>query len=586
MDNYTIENLVATLKQADHEYYNLGNSKFTDASYDNLKDILKLKDPNNRYFLSIGAPVIKSKVSLPYYMGSLDKIKDISKIKNWISNYPIIISDKLDGVSALYDGYRQKLYTRGDGKIGQDISHFIKYIKGFATKDIICRGELILSKSNADILNVKVPRNVVAGIINSKSPNMDILPHIEFISYEIISDINIIPSLQYKILDEKGYKTPNFVKELPDLLVYHKERKDKCEYYIDGLVLTKDIEYVRCVDKNPEYSIAYKSDELLEKYIVEVKDVEWNISIHKYIKPTIIFDPIIIDNVCIKRATGFNGQFIKSNGIGKGALVNIVRGGDVIPDINSVIKSVEPLMPTYRYKWTDSNVDIILDDDNFVDEMKRKEIIYFFEKIKVVGLKEGTVNKLYKHGLKSIYEIINAEIEELVCDGIRENSAKNIYNNIKDAMGKASLLEYMVASNIFGRGIGENKIKVILDAYDGNITYDIKRIDGIGEETLLHFIDNIDIFWNFMKENNIMIPEHKKKEDNGIVVVFSGFRDKKLEEDIVKIGGKVMNAVSKKVNYLIVNDINDNSGKLEKAKSIGIRIIDRDMFVKEFLYNI
>jgi NAD-dependent DNA ligase len=125
-----------------------------------------------------------------------------------------------------------------------------------------------------------------------------------------------------------------------------------------------------------------------------------------------------------------------------------------------------------------------------------------------------------------------------------------------------------------------------LDAYDGNITYDIKRIDGIGEETLLHFIDNIDIFWNFMKENNIMIPEHKKKEDNGIVVVFSGFRDKKLEEDIVKIGGKVMNAVSKKVNYLIVNDINDNSGKLEKAKSIGIRIIDRDMFVKEFLYNI
>ena len=127
MDNYTIENLVATLKQADHEYYNLGNSKFTDASYDNLKDILKLKDPNNRYFLSIGAPVIKSKVSLPYYMGSLDKIKDISKIKNWISNYPIIISDKLDN-----DMITENIYH---DIFGEKVSNYMEKVLKYLVSD-------------------------------------------------------------------------------------------------------------------------------------------------------------------------------------------------------------------------------------------------------------------------------------------------------------------------------------------------------------------------------------------------------------------------------------------------------------------
>jgi len=144
----------------------------------------------------------------------------------------------------------------------------------------------------------------------------------------------------------------------------------------------------------------------------------------------------------------------------------------------------------------------------------------------------------------------------------------------------------MVANNIFGRGLGENKIKAILDSYNGNIySYsDMKKINGIGDETLLHFIDHVDIFWNFMKENNIHIPSYiKKSSDIDLVVVFSGFRDKKLEESIESIGGKVMNTISNKINYLIINDINDNSTKIEKAKNIGITILDKDSFMKKFL---
>ena len=152
-------------------------------------------------------------------MGSLDKIKfeDTNKLDNWLVKYnskEFLISDKLDCVSALFvyeKGY-MKLYTRGDGIIGADISHLIKYIKDIpkeVKEDIAIRGELIIKKAVFESKYAEKfanARNMVSGLVNSKSLR-DGVKDINFIGYEIINNLTkqIKPSKQFKKIKELGF---------------------------------------------------------------------------------------------------------------------------------------------------------------------------------------------------------------------------------------------------------------------------------------------------------------------------------------------------------------------------------------------
>merc|ERR1712159_703454 len=123
----------------------------TDNQYDILEDYIKRKYPKNAIVEKIGAPVEKNKVNLPYEMASMDKIKpDTNALPNWKAKYkgPYVLSCKLDGVSGLYttENDKQGLYTRGDGKVGQDVTHFLPYMNLPQNKDIVVRGEFIMAK--------------------------------------------------------------------------------------------------------------------------------------------------------------------------------------------------------------------------------------------------------------------------------------------------------------------------------------------------------------------------------------------------------------------------------------------------------
>ena len=124
----------------------------TDNEYDILQDYITEKYPSNQEVYKIGAPVEKNKAQLPYEMGSMDKIKpDTSALSNWTKKYPgpYVLSCKLDGVSGLYSTEEKipKLYTRGDGKVGQDVSHLIPHLRLPKSKGIVIRGEFIIPKS-------------------------------------------------------------------------------------------------------------------------------------------------------------------------------------------------------------------------------------------------------------------------------------------------------------------------------------------------------------------------------------------------------------------------------------------------------
>ena len=175
------------------------------------------------------------------------------------------------------------------------------------------------------------------------------------------------PSLQLSLLDclenikvvryiEKDTVTNNVLSEL---LI---EWRDLYDYEIDGVICSNDESYPR-KSGNPEHAFAFKmvlGDQVAEAKVV---DVIWTPSKDGYLKPRVQIEPITLGGVKIEFATGFNAKFIEDNRIGVGAIVRLVRSGDVIPHILAVVvPASQAQMPNVSYEWNDTRVDVILKD--------------------------------------------------------------------------------------------------------------------------------------------------------------------------------------------------------------------------------
>jgi NAD-dependent DNA ligase len=631
--------IIALLIAADEVFFNGTQSFLKDDIYDIIKDYIRKKYPKDPYLKRIGADV-DNKVALPYYMGSQNKIKDseeeITKYKKQYKG-PYIISDKLDGVSCLVVYKRNvetndknmfdiKLYTRGNGTYGQDISHLLTYINGFPdlsniTGDYLAiRGELIISKDNWEKLrkqgeNGANPRNTVSGAINSKTLNKKILNAIDLVCYTLISPVDpkikngleVIKKMKFFVVNHEVVSDINL-----DILSENLQKARNNDYIVDGIVIADigkhyDIEK----DKNPTHSFAFKSIHTLEQVEVIVKEVEWNISKDKYMKPIVKFDEIILDDVKIKQATGFNAGFIEKNVIGPGSRIIIIRSGNVIPHINSVLSKAanrKPSMPGtegVNYKWNDTHVDIIMiDDGNKNSKYDIKNILYFMKTVDIDYMGPGNIEKIYNAGYDTINKIINVKKEELLrIEGFKDKSAENIIGALKK-IKDVDCNVLMDASNIMGRGFGSKKIKSITDVYPEIIdntkagrnkalklkVEELTKINGIAKISAELFIENLPKYYEFydslgFKCNKGVIanavPENIKINNNlkDKTFIFSGFRNKEYEKIIADNGGKVTTAISKNTSYLVVKDKNENTGKIIKARELGITILNVEDFI-------
>jgi len=633
----SIKEIVELLSKYDDEYYNTGNVSISDIEYDEIKDYLKKIDKNNPYLKKIGAEIkSKDKVKLPVFLGSQNKIKDddIKAFNKWINEYnkpeSYNISYKLDGISCLitYIGKDINLYTRGNGEYGQKITRFKNYIKNIpkkvlSIKPLGIRGELIINKENWKKIQeidekANNPRNYVAGLINSKKINKEIVnKYVEFIAYDLIDLDNPNERLPindiYDILEKYNFKVVDNIKvnkiDINFLLNKLKEFKLNNNYEIDGIIVTHNSNHIYDYNENPKFSFAFKSLKIQEEIIVIVKDIEWNISKDKYIKPIIIFDEIYLNGVNIKKATGFNADYIVKNKINIGSKIKIVRSGDVIPYIKEVItQSKTPLLPSYSYIW--KGKDIILDSDNKNREQDIKIFTHFMKSLNIKGIGEGIIIKLYDNSFDTLQKIINITKDDLLkIDGFKEKSSENILNALNEIKNK-KCLEILVASNLLGRGLGERKLKLIFNKYpyicnnqeEGlKLTVDdIKKINGYGEISAKLFIDNLYKFYDFYNSLNIenkiekkvndknydkdKIKNENKKNDkyNNKIYVFSGFRNKELEKEIIDNGGEISSSVSKKTTALIIKDYNDGekTTKIKNAIKFNIPIIIYDDFIK------
>lgn len=603
-----IKEIIITLKEASDLYYNSGESKLTDYQYDLLTEYLRNIDPNNKVLKEVGAPV-KNKVKLPYEMWSMDKIKPKSKqLDSWINKYGknsnYVISAKLDGVSGLYDSINNKLYTRGDGIEGQDISYMIPYLK--LPQQYVTRGEFIISKSNFEkyFKGCSNSRNTLSGIINKPKIDKKEIKYVEFIPYEIIYP-QMLPSKQMENLSNGViYKKVNTLSN--DVLekIYVDWRKNG-DYLIDGIICTHDDIYER-VSKNPLHSFAYKMQFEEQMSIATVVDVIWTPSKDGLIKPKLKINPVNIGGVIIEYVTAFNASYIVNNNINKGTIIKIIRSGDVIPHIMSVEKQSDtPLMPKEKYHWNDTNIDIILDEmsENLV--VIQKNIANFFKIIGVENLSMGIVGKLMKQGYTSLKEILSLSVKDLIeVEGFKEVLSNKIYTNIQTAIKDVDLITLMKASNKFGRGIGEKKIKPIMDKYPDILVSKetqelkiekVKTVEGMADLSSRTFVMNIDCFIEFLKdiglEYKLSQPSQKTEQiinkQNPLYekkIVMTGFRDKEIEEFITKSGGEISSSVSKSTFKLIVKDKNDNSSKIKKAKEINpLIILTKEEFIDMYM---
>jgi len=623
IENHNLGDLLKLAKYAKDKYFN-ETPVISDSEYDLIIDKIKLLSPNNAFLKKVGSTTMeKNKVKLPYYMGSMNKFKPTqeNEINQWITKYksPYYISDKLDGVSALYfinqDGYF--LYTRGDGKYGTDITLLLEYIScpinidpSFYDNGIAIRGELIMKKSKFekyknDMANA---RNMVSGIVNAKKIIKDRAEDIDFVAYEIIEPwMNF--SNQFDLLKKLKFKTVfhQSTKEITveNLSKFLKNRKEKSEYEIDGIIISHDSPKKRSNNSNPDYSFAFKETLESNTALVKVIDVLWNESKDGYLKPRLELEPTQLSGVTITHVTAFNAKYINDNNIGPGTIIKLVRSGDVIPHILEVVKSTKSKLPTSKWKWSESGVDIIIDDKS--DEGIISELIYFVKKLHMKYIDEGVLKKLVDNGITTFIDIIQLEEDDLVdIPGFKEKMIEKIIDQIDTAIENMTLLDLMVASNI-ARGLGEKKLgkiindnNIITDFYNKDVTkkevYDyVHNLEGFDDITTNLFVDNLPNFINLLKKlpedlrDRLLKPIPKTKKGNNLFkdmkVVFSGFRNKDWEKFIESEGGSVTTTVSNNTNILVAKQEDIDEGKnlkIVKAKQLGITIIEITKFAKKY----
>jgi DNA ligase (NAD+) len=604
--------LTELLREANKSYYN-EEPFFTDNQYDIIKEFIETMYPSNNVLHEIGAQVERNKVTLPYHMSSMDKIKpDTTALANWTSKFsgPYVLSCKLDGVSGLYttEGQIAKLYTRGDGKVGQDISHLIPFLGLPKIKNIVIRGEFIIAKS---LFETKYkdkfanPRNMVAGIINHKTINQSI-KDLRFVGYELIKPIRK-PSEQLALLSTLNietvlYKTEQFVnnESLSNTLL---DWRYNYAYDIDGVIVANDVVYNRKLG-NPEHAFAFKmvlSDQVAEAKVV---DVIWTPSKDGYLKPRVQIEPISLGGVQITYATGFNGAFIDDNKIGVGAMIELIRSGDVIPYIRKVVVPAEKSrMPSIPFKWNDTHVDIMLEDLESDETVREKNITGFFRGIGVEGLSNGNIKRIMEAGYVSVSDILKMSMNDfLQIEGFKEKMATKLHDRIKERINEASLISIMSASNMFGRGFSEKKIQLIMESCPNILlsketdTQKIAKISsfkGMATKSAELFVVRISHFIQFMKDsglvhkltNNIM----EKKEvdhshplfDKSIVV--TGFRDTSLQEALKSVGAKLGSSVSGKTFVVLVKDKEEDTGKANEARKLGVPLMTPHEFAVKYL---
>jgi NAD-dependent DNA ligase len=504
-----LENIIKLLD----EYYFNGNPLISDKKYDSIRKYINEKFQNTSICNKIGYEP-QDKIKLKYYMGSENKtyVSD-NKLTDWINNYgtdTIVISAKADGISLLWDLDINKIYTRGDGEYGKDVSHFLEYFNfsdynDFNIKEVknyisCIRGELIMDKPGN--------RNIVAGQLNRIKIDNEISKKIYFVAYEIVYP-RLSQNDQFELLNKFKIRTVQFmivnISELnyPNLGKIYEKFSSELNYSIDGLIIRNTNINELTYHGNPYWSICYKHDD--DKFITTVQYIKWNLSKNNIYVPVAIIEPIQIENSKINKVTCYNAKYVISNNLGKGSVIEIIKRGGVIPKISKIIKKSDVVIDLPNGTLQGAN---LIHVGNTKDG-DIKKIINFFN---ILGFKNANkliITDLYDRGYINVLELISKDIN------IPELHKKKNYHTLLNIIDNIKKREFNLP--LFISALSLNKISYkracsIFDKFpnfiDKKNEIDYSIIDGIGKELSKsineELMNNYEFIIDCMKYMNII----------------------------------------------------------------------------------
>lgn len=619
--------LTERLKVFSDAYYN-GIPLISDDDFDLFLKIYEKRFGRWRQIRASPSEVSREKVPLPFYVGSLDKIKleldDQGEVAKAIERFnlkygpPYTVSDKIDGLSVLYTG--DALYSTGNGYVGLDVSHLLPYLSLPETHGMTIRGEMVMTRDNfrqwQEIRpDAKNPRNSSSGLVNSKTIDLAEAKGLKLLSFyalDVMGEIEATPFEKFEWLKEAEFKVPwnEVITHINvDILtsILH-QRKMLAPYEIDGIVVNQEAINSPVTVDNPPYAFAFKVQS--GGVVTTVISVVWKSSKDMRLKPVVIFRPVEIEGTTVQRATGNNAKFILQNGIGPGSVVKIVKSGEIIPKISEVIAKTEAQLPDLDpadYDWDTTQTDFVLKKSNL--EVEARKIEYFAKKLGIKGLGPARAKQLVSHGFDTPQRIIQSTVRDL--EFLGPTIAKTLYDNVHRAITRVPLALLMAASGIFGRGMGSRRAQLVIDVYpdildlpEEEIVNDLLEIEGFGEITASQFSVSLPEFKEWLRQ----IPEITYSLEridsvsssgassipsspaaapalSGKIIIMTGFRSQEFEHRVQRLGGRATeNPPTKRdaANSILVSADAKDSSKKKKAIELNIPVMSREDFERRF----
>lgn len=566
-------------------------------------------------------------------MLSLDKTKSIDDLVKFSNGRDCVISLKMDGLTVLntYEkGTLQKSETRGNGEIGEIITHNAKVFDNFPInipfdRKFEIEGEAIITKNDFERINTngeyKTCRNLASGSVRQLDSKIAKDRHVHFVAWKVPFGLTTYTE-EFRIAKDYGFEVVPYVTynsntdDINEKIEQLKAIANEKSYPIDGLVISyNNVEYGKSLGMtghHPKHSLAFKFYD--EESVSTLKDIEWSMGKTGNLTPVAIFEPIEIDGTQVERASLHNVSILKELQLGIGDEITIVKCNQIIPQIKDnltrsntcEISSICPIcgQPTKIVKENDSEVLMCTNPDCKGKLLGKLTHAVSRNALNISGLSESTLDRLTKFGwitsIKDIYHLDFYKNHMIVLDGFGKKSIDKLLESIKKSRN-TNLERFLYSLSI--PLLGKSASKMIAEAvdYDFDIFIDemtikgaeyFRYLPGVGD-TLInslndywknHYSDILQLSEEFtFKKSNLILDETPKTLQNKTFVVTGSVnhypnRDA-LKADIEAHGGKVVGSISSKTNYLINNDINSTSSKNTKAKSLNIPIISEEDFL-------
>ena len=660
--NKQINYLKSVIREHDHRYYVLDDPQISDHEYDSLlRELKNLEDSHPELITSDsptqrvgGSPISefdqiqhsKPMLSLGNAFG-IDELEAFNKrINDTLDANDVEFNAELkfDGlaVTILYEnGIMKYAATRGDGSVGEDVTHNIKTIKTIPLKlhgenhprIFEVRGEVLMDKNDFKELNeyqislgqktFANPRNAAAGSLRQLDPKITAKRKLKFYAYslgQVDQDLeltNHTDILEY--IHNAGVPISSYsqrvvgINQMQHFYEDILKKRNSLPFDIDGIVYKvnsiKNQENLGYVSRAPRWAIAYKFP--AEEAETVVNDINVQVGRTGVITPVARLHPVFVSGVTVTNATLHNEDEMLRKDIRIGDSVIVRRAGDVVPEVVRVIKEKRPStakifkMPQY---CPICNSQVIRIDGEAAQrctgqlkcEAQAKQAISHYVSRKAMNI-EGLGAKIIDHffekgmikNISDIYQLDYDEIQKM--EGFGEKSAENLKDAI-ELSKNTTLAKFIYALGI--RNVGEATSKDIvkklgtLDNVMKASIDDFLEINDVGpvvaqslhqffqEDENKAIINNIIEFgvkWDDQAQN---VTNNQKLNQQTFVVTgtLENFSRDEIKELIENNGGKVSGSVSKKTSYVIIGD--NPGSKADKAAELGVKIINEEQLME------